>query len=274
MIPKFLARPAVASTWSCGRGGVGSSGAGRRSLHLAGRLILVLADRIDLRVPVASSAAFEVAWRSVRSDVVARVLWGPAENIAADIRLVGLWRLLSGPCNGPLRTSTCIVARQPSAQITLHPTCAALADIQSQRTMRSACGGALPASSALRTEPASVQVSLRPPGCSPTTDLARFGSAVQRHSSAASRSVTGSAVLVRTADRGDISRFGNGRRSIPGRVRSCDNASSGACEVRAATSPPRSGGSGLYVPPRGHDQGRARERSPPGAPVPQARLEE
>jgi len=42
----------------------------------AGRLILVLADRVDLRVPVASSAAFEVTWRSVRSDVVARVLWG------------------------------------------------------------------------------------------------------------------------------------------------------------------------------------------------------
>src|SRR5687767_10163574 len=72
--------------------------------------------------------------------------------------------------------------------------------------MPSACGGALPASSALRTEPASVPVSFRPLGCSPTTDLTRFG-----------RSVTGSAVLVRTADRGDISRFGNVRseRSIP-----------------------------------------------------------
>jgi hypothetical protein len=55
-------------------------------------------------------------------------------------------------------------------------------------------------------------------------------------------------------------------------VRSCDNASSGACEVRAATSHPRSGGSGLYVPPRGHGQGRARERWPRGAPVPLARL--
>ena len=131
---------------------------------------------------------------------------GLPENIAADIRLVGPWRSLSGPCNGPLRTSTCIVTRQPSAQITLRPTSAALADIRSQRTMPSACGGALPASSALRTEPASVPVSFRPPGCSPTTDLARFGSAVQRLSRAASRSVTGSAVLVPTADRGDISR--------------------------------------------------------------------
>jgi hypothetical protein len=55
-------------------------------------------------------------------------------------------------------------------------------------------------------------------------------------------------------------------------VRSCDNASSGACEVRAATSPPRSVGSGLYAPPRGHDQGRARERWPRGVPVPLARL--
>ena len=174
---------------------------------------------------------------------------------------------------GPLRTSTCIVTRRPSAQITLRPTSAALADIRSQRTMPSACGGALPASSALRTEAASVPVSFRPPGCSPTTDLARFGSAVQRLSRAASRSVTGSAVLVRTADRGHISRFGNVRRSIPGRVRSCDNASSGACEVRAATSRPRSGGSGLYAPPRGHDQGRARGRWPRGAPVPLARLE-
>jgi len=68
------------------------------------------------------------------------------------------------------------MTRQPSAQITSRPTptSAALADIRSQRTMPSACGGALPASSALRTEPASVPVSFRPPGCSPTTDLARF----------------------------------------------------------------------------------------------------
>src|SRR5215207_3184611 len=110
---------------------------------------------------------------------------------------------------GPLRTLTCIVTRQPSAQITqitLRPTSAALADIRSQRTMPSACGGALPASSALRTEPASVLVSFRPPGCSPTTDLALFGSAVQRLLRAASRFDTGSAVLVPTADRGDISR--------------------------------------------------------------------
>jgi hypothetical protein len=127
-------------------------------------------------------------------DIVARVLWGLPENIAADIRLVGPWRSLSGPCNGPLRTSTCIVTRQPSPHITLRPPSAALADIRSQRTMPSACGGALPASSALRTEPASVPVSFRPPGCSPTTDLAP-GSAVQRLSRAASRSVTGSAAL-------------------------------------------------------------------------------
>jgi hypothetical protein len=92
---------------------------------------------------------------------------------------------------GPLRTSTCIVTRQPSAQITSRPTSAALADIRSQHTMPSACGGALPASSALGTESASVPVSFRPPGCSPTTDLAGFGSAVQRLSRAASRSVTG-----------------------------------------------------------------------------------
>ena len=41
-------------------------------------------------------------------------------------------------------------------------------------------------------------MSFRPPGCSPTTDLARFGNGVQRLSRAASRSVTGSAVLVPT----------------------------------------------------------------------------
>ena len=154
---------------------------------------------MDVRVPVASSAATELAWRSVRPDVVARVLWGLPENIAADIGLVGPWRPLSGPCDGPLRTSTCIVTRQPSVRMTRSATSAALADIRSQRTMPSACGGALPASSALRTEPASVPVSFRPPGCSPTTDLARFGSAVQRPSRAASRSVTASAVLVPTA---------------------------------------------------------------------------
>ena len=64
-----------------------------------------------------------------------------------------------------------------------------------------------------------------------------------------------------------------GAAGIPGRVKSCDNASSGACEVRAATSRPRSGGSGLSAPPRGHDQGRARGRWPRDAPVPPARLE-
>ena len=119
----------------------------------------------------AASGSLHVTWRSVRSDVVPRVVWGLPENIAADIRLVGPWRSLSGPCNGPLRTSTCMVTRQPSAQITWRPTSAALADIRSQRTMPSACDGALPASSALRTEPASVPVSFTPPGCSPTTDL-------------------------------------------------------------------------------------------------------
>jgi hypothetical protein len=156
---------------------------------------------MSVHVPVASSAASDVTWRSVRSDVVPRVLWGLPENIAADIRLVGPWCSLSGPCNGPLRTSTCMVTRQLSAQITWHPTSAALADIPSQRTMPSACGGARPSSSAVRTEPASVPVSFRPPGCSPTTDLARFGSAVQRLSRAASRSVTGLAVLVPIAVR-------------------------------------------------------------------------
>jgi hypothetical protein len=152
-----------------------------------------------LRVPAASSAASEVTWRSVRSDIEARVLWGLPENVAADIRLVGPWRSRSGPCNGPLRTSTCIVTRQPSAQITWRPTSAALADIRCQRTMPSACGGALPVSSAVRTEPASVPVSFRSPGCSPTTDLARFGSVVPRLRGRARRSVTGVPVLVPTA---------------------------------------------------------------------------
>jgi hypothetical protein len=82
------------------------------------------------------------------------------------------------------------VTRQPSAQITLRPTSAALADIRSQRTMPSAYGGALRASSALITEAVSVPVSFRPRGCSPITDLARFGSAVQRLSRAAGRAVT------------------------------------------------------------------------------------
>ena len=79
--------------------------------------------------------------------------------------------------------------------------------------------------------------------------------------------------MVTTANKDYTGVAMQGPRRIPGRVRSCDNASSGACEVPAATSPPRSGGPGLFAPPRGHDQGRARERSPPGAPVPQARLE-
>jgi hypothetical protein len=114
----------------------------------------------------------------------ARVRWGLPENIAADIRLVGPWCSHLALCNGPLRTSTCRMTRQASVQIPLRPTSAALADIRSQRTMPSVCGGALPASSALRTEPASVPMSLRPPGCSPTTDLARFGSAVPRLSRA------------------------------------------------------------------------------------------
>ena len=64
-----------------------------------------------------------------------------------------------------------------------------------------------------------------------------------------------------------------GHSLIPGRVRSCDSASCGPCGVRAATSRPRSGGSDLYAPPRGHDRGRARGRSRRGAPVPLARLE-
>lgn len=123
----------------------------------------------------AASGSLQVALGSVRYRAARTV--GLPENIAADIRLVGPWRSLSGPCSGPLRTSTCIVTRRPSAQMTLRPTSAALADIRSQRTMPSACGGALPASLALRTGPASVPVSFRPPGCSPTTDLARFGSA-------------------------------------------------------------------------------------------------
>jgi hypothetical protein len=59
----------------------------------------------------------------------------------------------------------------------------------------------------------------------------------------------------------------------PLRVRSCGNASCGACAVRAATSRPRSGGSGLCALPRGHDQGRACGMWPRGEPVPLARLE-
>jgi hypothetical protein len=48
----------------------------------------------------AASGSLHVTWRSVRSDVVPRVLWGLPENIAADIRLVGPWRSLSGSCDG------------------------------------------------------------------------------------------------------------------------------------------------------------------------------
>ena len=150
----------------------------------------------------AASGSLQVALGSVRYRAARTV--GLPENIAADIRLVGPWRSLSGPCSGPLRTSTCIVTRRPSAQMTLRPTSAALADIRSQRTMPSACGGALPASLALRTGPASVPVSFRPPGCSPTTDLARFGSAVPAALEGGKPVRHSSAVLVRTADRGDI----------------------------------------------------------------------
>ena len=46
----------------------------------------------------------------------------------------------------------------------------------------------------------------RRPGAYPLLIFARFGDAVQRLSRAASRSDTGSAVLVPTADRGDLSR--------------------------------------------------------------------
>ena len=79
--------------------------------------------------------------------------------------------------------------------------------------------------------------------------------------------------MLTTANREHAGSPCSGARRIPGRVRSCDNASSGAREVRAATSRPRSGGSGLYAPPRGHDQGRACGRWPRGEPDPLARLE-
>ena len=82
-------------------------------------------------------------------------------------------------------------------------------------------------------------------------------------------------VLHERAGRGRVPLTGvnAGRRRIPGRVRSCDNASSGACQVRAAISRPQSGGSGLYAPPRGHDQGHVYGRWPRGEPVQLARLE-
>jgi hypothetical protein len=163
------------------------------------------------------------------------------------------------------------VTRQPSAQIALRPTSAAVADIRSQRTMPSACGGALPASSAFRTEPASVPVSFRPPGCSLTTDLARFAvrSSGFRGRQAGPSQAAPSCVHGRSRGHFPVRKR---PQSIPGRVRSCDSASSGACEVRAAISRPRSAGSGLYAPLRGHDQGGARGRWPRGAPVPLARL--
>jgi hypothetical protein len=102
----------------------------------------------------------------------------PPRRLKSSARLARPRRLYPGRSNGALRTSTCIVTRQQSAHITLSPPSAALADIRSQRMMPLACGSALPASSALTTEPASVPVSFRPSGCSPITDLARFGDAV------------------------------------------------------------------------------------------------
>jgi hypothetical protein len=62
-----------------------------------------------------------------------------------------------------------------------------------------------------------------------------------------------------------------GAPANPRPVMSCDSASSGAGEVRAATSRPRSGGSGLDAPLRGHHRGRAHGRWPRGAPVRLAR---
>jgi hypothetical protein len=52
---------------------------------------------LAVRVPVASSAASEVTWRSVRPDGVGARTVGTRENIAADIRLVGPWCSISGP---------------------------------------------------------------------------------------------------------------------------------------------------------------------------------
>ena len=62
------------------------------------RPVTVPARSLSLRVPVASSAASEVTGARI-GQISWRVLWGLPENIAADIRLVGLWRSLSGPCN-------------------------------------------------------------------------------------------------------------------------------------------------------------------------------
>jgi pimeloyl-ACP methyl ester carboxylesterase len=75
-----------------------------------------------------------------------------------------------------------------------------------------------------------------------------------------------------TTDR-DYAGVARGAAESPVGVRLCDNASCGACEVRAAIFRPRSGGSGLYALPRGHDQGCARGRWPRGVPVPLARPE-
>jgi hypothetical protein len=72
-------------------------------------------------------------------------------------------------------------------------------------------------------------------------------------------------------ERGPRAGSTQGRPANPGLVRSCGSAFSGAGEVRAGTSRPRSGGSGLDAPRRGHRRGRARGRWPRGAPVRLAR---
>jgi hypothetical protein len=66
--------------------------------------------------------------------------------------------------------------------------------------------------------------------------------------------------LTPTARSADRAGHASSRPPASQPVRSWDNASSGACEIRAAIAPPRSGKSGLYAPRRGHDQGRARGR--------------
>ena len=77
--------------------------------------------------------------------------------------------------------------------------------------------------------------------------------------------------ILTTADRDTGLRCRAPRNPRP--VRLCDDASSRACEARAAISRPRSVGSVLYAPLRGHDQGRARGRWPRGESVRLARLE-
>ena len=62
------------------------------------RPVTVPARSLSLRVRVASSAASEVIGARI-GQISWRVLWGLPENIAADIRLVGLWRSLFGTCN-------------------------------------------------------------------------------------------------------------------------------------------------------------------------------